>query len=330
MNPDPSKRKRTGFAIALAWPETYCKQPGAWYDPLMRLLGINRGYYYRVGHAAVVLVDSRNGACHYFDLGRYHAPTAHARVRSAKTDHDLAMYTRAQLSVDRSRINNVSEILYELQQNESCHGAGTLHASYTLIDFDAALKKAIAMQEASPLPYGPFVIGGSNCSRFVKTVVLAGKPGIVKTIRLTAMMPITPTPMSNVEALGDATQRKKRINGSKIVSPMLDQSYVKTTLPPPPKPAKVPETARWLSGEGAGSWFEIVFRDGKVHMNRYAPDGTIECKGLFKNNDLSLMLKDHHDPDYEIIHPSHCQQVTIRVSGRKIVLKSLSVDSLIR
>jgi hypothetical protein len=274
----------TGFAIALAWPETYCKQPGAWYDPLMRLLGFNRGYYYRVGHAAVVLVDSRNGACQYFDMGRYHAPLAHARVRSAKTDHELAMHTRAQLSEDRSRINNLSEILYELQQNESCHGSGTLHASYTLINFDAALKKAIAMQEASPLPYGPFVIGGSNCSRFVQSVVLGGKPDIMATLRLRFVMPVTPSPMSNVMALGGATQQKKRINGSKIVSPKLDASYLRTTLPPPPKPAKVHETARWLSGEGAGSWFEIAFNNGSAYLNRYAPDGTIECSGIFQKH----------------------------------------------
>ncbi len=178
MNPAPFKHKHTGFAIALAWPETYCKQAGAWYDPLMRLLGFNRGYYYRAGHAAVVLVDRHNRECHYFDLGRYHAPVGHARVRSAKTDHDLSMHIKAQFSSDLTQITNLFEILDELQQNASCHGSGTLHAAYTLIDFDAATKKAIAMQEASPLIYGPFVIGGSNCSRFVRSVILAGKPAL--------------------------------------------------------------------------------------------------------------------------------------------------------
>ncbi len=51
-----TRNKHTGFAIALAWPQTYCKQPGAWYDPITLLLGINKNNYYKVGHAALVLI----------------------------------------------------------------------------------------------------------------------------------------------------------------------------------------------------------------------------------------------------------------------------------
>ena len=48
--------KNSGFAIAIAWPETHCKQPGSWYDDLMGRFGINRNNYYRAGHAALVIV----------------------------------------------------------------------------------------------------------------------------------------------------------------------------------------------------------------------------------------------------------------------------------
>ncbi|MDQ3395429.1 MAG: hypothetical protein M3512_15145, partial [Bacteroidota bacterium] len=68
-----SNRKK-GFAILLAWPETFCKQAGGWYDPLLSWLGISKNHYYRVGHAAVVLVNGFNGSLQYFDFGRYHSP----------------------------------------------------------------------------------------------------------------------------------------------------------------------------------------------------------------------------------------------------------------
>jgi len=40
----------SGIAIGVAWPEIYGKQPGSWYDALMRWIGINRHYYYKAGH----------------------------------------------------------------------------------------------------------------------------------------------------------------------------------------------------------------------------------------------------------------------------------------
>ncbi len=193
--------KNTGFAIALAWPATYCKQPGAWYDPLMDWMGFSRNNYYKVGHAAVVLVDSENLSCHYFDFGRYHAPFNHGRVRSAETDHDLAIKTRPVLSEDGSTIENLSEILNELQTNRSCHGDGNLYASWCRIDFQSALNKANQMQDISPIPYGPFRRGSNNCSRFSSAVIRAGRPGWLYSFRMKYPVLLTPTPMNVVNSL---------------------------------------------------------------------------------------------------------------------------------
>jgi hypothetical protein len=90
-----NENKYSGFAIAIAWPQTLCKQPGSWYDPLTGWLGISRNNYYRAGHAALVLVEGDTGKCHYFDFGRYHAPYQHGRVRSGETDPGLAIRVRA-------------------------------------------------------------------------------------------------------------------------------------------------------------------------------------------------------------------------------------------
>src|SRR6056297_275305 len=101
-----NKPKYTGFAIALAWPEAYCKQPGAWYDPLLLWLKINKNNFYKVGHAAVVLADVENRKFHYFDFGRYHAPYGHGRVRSATTDDDLTIHATPEFTKDQQSIKN--------------------------------------------------------------------------------------------------------------------------------------------------------------------------------------------------------------------------------
>ena len=154
--------KHTGIAIALAWPQTYCKQPGAWYDPLTLLLGINQNNFYKVGHAALVLIDKEKSKAHYFDFGRYHAPYKHGRVRNTETDHELEIKTIPQLNNDSQRLENFRDLLYELQTNPACHGEGELFASHCSVNFEKAYAKAHHMLEASPIPYGPFRYNGSN------------------------------------------------------------------------------------------------------------------------------------------------------------------------
>lgn len=192
---------RNGIAIALAWPETLCKQAGAWYDIPLKWLGLNKNRYYKVGHAAIVLVENETGNCHYFDFGRYHAPHQHGRVRGAYTDHDLEMKTKA--VVFNGEIINYTKLLLELFSNESCHGSGTLHAGYCSVNFEKAFAKAMQMQSNSPIPYGPFLPYGTNCSRFVNTILLSGKPSLLHRLVLTYPKTLSPTPIGNVKALNN-------------------------------------------------------------------------------------------------------------------------------
>ncbi len=188
-----------GIAITLAWPETLCKQAGAWYDTPLKWLRINKNRYYKVGHAAIVLIENETGNCHYFDFGRYHAPHQHGRVRSAYTDHDLELKTKA--TILNGAITNYNELLLELFGNESCHGSGALHASYCHINFEKAFEKANEMQTNSPIAYGPFLPNGTNCSRFVNTVTLSGKPNFWHRLVLAFPKTLSPTPIGNVKAL---------------------------------------------------------------------------------------------------------------------------------
>jgi hypothetical protein len=193
--------RNQGFAIALAWPQTTCKQAGGWYDGLMTLMGYNREYFYKAGHAATVLIDP-DGKCFYFDFGRYHSPFGYGRVRSADTDHDLQMTTKAIVSHDGKKIENLEEIMLELLNREACHGTGPLYGSLTEINFDKAYAKALELQDHSPIPYGPFLWNGCNCSRFVYTVIRKGLPFSWKKILFAAAIPTTPTTLTNVKNLG--------------------------------------------------------------------------------------------------------------------------------
>lgn len=186
---------RNGFAIPIAWPETYCKQPAAWYGNLIHILGFGENYYYKVGHAALVLIDS-TGNCFYFDFGRYHAPWGFGRARDSITDHELSIDTKALIS--EKKILNFNNILTEIHAKKACHGTGKTVASYVTIDFDFAYKKAKQLQLDSPLEYGPFIWKGTNCSRFVRTVILAGKLSFLNHLKLFFPWSLTPTPMTNV------------------------------------------------------------------------------------------------------------------------------------
>lgn len=307
--------KYTGFAIALAWPQTYCKQPGAWYDPITLWLGINRNNYYKVGHAALVLIDKTKAKAHYFDFGRYHAPYKHGRVRSAQSDHDLAITTIPRFSNNGDHLENYKDILLELQTNPACHGEGELHAAYCPIDFELAFEQANKMQALGSIPYGPFQHKGSNCSRFVNTCILAGKPQFKHTFSLNYFVPLTPTPLSNVKALNKPIILPKLLKGEPFCpTQKLDKQALRSTLPKPPKHSSIPDGARWLSGEGAGSWFHITFEDALLKLTRYSPNGQVECSGLFENKDSFNALKSQNA--YTLAYPSHCKMVTLIVKNK--------------
>lgn len=312
-----ARNEHTGIAIALAWPQTYCKQPGAWYDPITLLLGINENNYYKVGHAALVLVDPKKSKAHYFDFGRYHAPYKHGRVRSAETDHDLEVKTVPILSPDNKRIENFKEILTELQHNVACHGEGQIFAAYCPVNFELAYLKAEQMQEKSPIPYGPFVPNGSNCSRFVNTVIRSGKPDLRYWFRLNYKVPLTPTPLSNVKALENKVVLPKLLAGE-LFCPLkkLNRQLLVTTLPPPERHPVIPENAQWLSGEGAGSWFVFQFEGSLLKVTRYSPGGIIECTGLYKSNDAPKLFNEH--TEFSVSYPSNCKTVSLKVLDTEI------------
>lgn len=320
-----SKRNhRNGTVIVLAWPQTYCKQPGSWYDGLMTRLGVSRNHFYKAGHAALVLIEPKTGKCHYFDFGRYHSPFKHGRVRSAKTDHDLELKTAARFFPNSNVLANYNTILDELQSRKAFHGDGELYASYGNIKFKKAFRYAHKLQKLSPLPYGPFKYKGSNCSRFVNTVLLKGGVSVFKWLKLYFFVPLTPTPLNNVNAFENKKIVPKKYTEDLLV-PNIQSKYLKQTLVSPQRHPDVPLSAQWLAGEGAGSWYLCNIMADYLEVARYSVDGKLECNGMFANR-FGEKIRKHEK--FKVYYPSNCKEVTLIQNGEKFSFMRVVEDQM--
>ena len=192
----------SGTIIALAWPDTKVVREGKWYDVPMKWVGAIKEDHYIAGHAALLLVNNYNGELHYFDYGRYQTPIKQGRVRDEHTDPDIAAKLIA--VIENRNIANLEEILLERYYNKACHGDGRLTASIVKnIHFDKAYSKAKAIQGRGAIPYGPFELNGSTCSRFVAQVVLASTNNWLTQLLIKLPYTISATPRSNNKVLND-------------------------------------------------------------------------------------------------------------------------------
>lgn len=301
-----------GIAIAIAWPEFTGKQPGSWYDVPMRWLGHNKDFQYKVGHASLILVDRISGACSYFDCGRYHAPYQHGRIRDVTTDANLEIHTKANF-ID-NKITNIRELLNEIQNNKTTFGMGPLYASYCPANIDSSISKIKNLQSKNAIPFGPFVINGINCCRFVRNGILAGAPALQYRFKLRYLWLFKPMPITIVNFLSDkimipenieSENPEKQLHHPPIV---YTKENVKHTLPAPEKPENIPTDSQWLGGEVAGGWFWLKPIDQGYLINRYSSEGIQECTGKFRL--VSIGFFNSKRP-YSFSHLSHCSKVTI-------------------
>ncbi|MBT4217221.1 MAG: hypothetical protein HOE25_01485 [Flavobacteriales bacterium] len=180
------------FIIVLAWPEGETTAAGAWYDSFCATNG-----KYRVGHSALILINSENKELLYFDFGRYHTPTGFGRVRDKETDPDIGIPISAE--IEDNRIKNIEEILVYTKNKKANHGEGKLYASILKnVNFISSYRFAKKIQEKGIIPYGPFVPKGSNCSRFVSATIRKSNPSLIKNLRLQFPFSLSPSPKRNV------------------------------------------------------------------------------------------------------------------------------------
>lgn len=306
----------TGIAIAIAWPEFLGKQPGTWYDTPMRWLGENKNFHYKVGHAALALVNTGTGICYYFDCGRYHAPFQYGRIRDASTDDNLTIYTKA--ITDGDTIENISDVLNEIQMNKSCLGMGPMYASYCKVNFESVWASIKQLQSNGVVHFGPFVTDGTNCCRFVRKSILAGIPASKHKFKLSYLWLLKPMPITIVNYLSHKIVIPEVKDTDDVLikhhSTFIYNKYnVKGTLPAPEKPLHIARECQWLSGEVAGSWFLLQHHDERYIITRYSAEGKQECTGKFKPGNWYDF---DFQKEYWFTHLSHCNKVSILQGGK--------------
>ena len=70
----------------------------------------------------------------------------------------------------------------------------------------------------------------------------------------------------------------------------------------------ISDKAQWLSGTvGSGSWFFISAEKSKYRIQRYCPEGKLECDRIFTVDNSAFDLR----IDYQFTFLSHCKECTI-------------------
>ena len=209
------------YIILLAWPEGMVVAAGAWYDFLLAKNG-----QYRVGHSALILVNSETKKFHYMDFGRYHTPDGYGRVRDSETDPDVSISEKAE--IENGEILNIEKILIETANKKANHGEGILYSSVIGgVDFNKAYNHAKYMQNKGAMSYGPFIRRGSNCSRFVSKIARKSGVSILKRFRLKIQANFTPSPKRNITIANPNFYRIdgdtcKKINRTKLKAYFVD------------------------------------------------------------------------------------------------------------
>ena len=73
------------------------------------------------------------------------------------------------------------------------------------------------------------------------------------------------------------------------------------------KPENIEETARLLKGIGASSWFVIKSEGNLYRIERFSPEGELECSRLFRAEPNTFDI----NYEYEFTYISHCKECTI-------------------
>jgi len=259
----------------------------------------------------VILVNPDDSTCQYLDFGRYHTPFGTGRVRNARTDADLHIGTKARIS--NGRLINLEQILLEVMRNRASHASGPVLASWVRLDHAKALRKADMLAERSPLPYGPFAPKSLNCTRFVRTVILSGRPPMPVFLRMAKVPTFTPTARFTVLALPHWKKMPESLNVVQdecLVRRICPVTDLGSVLPALERPSEVPVEAQWVSGETSGSWFHVVPMADHFVLNRYCPEGRMECSTRLIALEKGFVLL----PDHRIVPLSTCSQLTIEQS----------------
>lgn len=342
---DKSKTTYEDFALVLAWPDQTARGDEPWMA-LLKRVGIVKNLNFRVGHAAIILVQRSSGSLFYYDFGRYITPRGYGRARSAASDPRLALSCRAEFD-GYGRINNLDTILAELHKKEyATHGGGRLFFSVAdRLCYAAAARFALRMVEGGPVKYGALARGNNSCSRFVAQILLNGlQAGHSARKWIGFPETIKPSPMSNVVnaspdkivycyhkgklqrfQMGRRQSLKFQLsllrdNLSTAKAKRLPCDRKPGNMKEPKRPSSVPPEAHWLGGIGEGAWYAVEGSPGpeSLMVVKYGMDGNEEYR-----TSCSASQPVNPAQPYRFTYHCHYQRHIIVQKNQQIVLLSM-------
>lgn len=309
----------TAFILTLAYPDTIVSHAEEWYSPYLKYIGIGSKTNVRAGHAALVLINKETGVLEYHDFGRYITTAPNGRVRGSHTDNELAFPIVAEIK--NNKIVNLEALLKFLATHPKLtHGDGRLVASVCdKIDYKKARTYITIMQNRGFIYYAAFKKEASNCARFVTDSLIASVNDVKIKKALEKSKWFTPSTVGNVLLASTGTYpfevsedgvisefkgTQQRENFKCFLDRLKEHkpNYVGTLEPR--SVAGLHEKAQWLSGIGAGAWYELhkTQTPREFRYRRISPHGNIDCDALF--------ISQENDFDYEqafdIVHYSNC------------------------
>lgn len=333
------------LAIILAWPDATMRGDEKWMM-FFRKIGVLKNLNFKVGHTAVVLIDSETKELLYYDFGRYISPRGYGRARSVLSDPRLKLNTKAQVD-DKSQILNLEEIANEIDSiKHITQGFGRLYFSVAEgLNFGKAKAYADDLVIQGSMLYGAFARGNNNCSRFITRLLTHASRKFHPIHCIHFPESIKSSPMSNVVNARDdrmiycleenGTFRRLRMNRVQSAWFLLTQladnfSKKKSALLPDDqeigameigiRPLNVPANAQWLGGVGEGAWFHITpnGHPGHFFVSRYTIDGELEYKHVFVPDENF-----NAEIPYEVTYDSHFLFTTVIQNGSKVRLTAL-------
>jgi translation initiation factor 2 beta subunit (eIF-2beta)/eIF-5 len=318
----------TGIIITLAYPETIVMVSTEWFSPFLRFIGIGRKNYLRAGHGALVLINKQSGILEYYDFGRYITPISTGRVRGSDTDNELQFPINA--TIENNSIKNLKDILEFLATHPKLtHGNGKLVASVcNAIDYQKARTYITNIQNQYFVKYAVFSKNASNCARFVTDVLITSVTITKIKNKLLRSQWFTPSTIGNV-LRADTENYVYEVSETGMISEFkgsqksenircfLDRlKDYKPTIVGSLEPVRfnhLQERAQWLSGIGAGAWFELhdLGHNTQFQFKRISPYGIIDVHDKFVVHDASF----DYNLDFEFTHYSNCKFFHVKQNG---------------
>src|SRR5690606_30845867 len=162
------------IAIPISWPDKTALGDEKWMA-FLKQIGLVKNLHFKVGHAAILLIERNSGSILYFDFGRYLSPRGYGRARSALFDPRLAIDTKAQIG-RQCEIMNIEEVVEELCKKEGATQGGgrTVFSICKQVSFSNSVAYAEKLVAEGPILYGALARENNGCSRLVAQLLTEG------------------------------------------------------------------------------------------------------------------------------------------------------------